>query len=233
MEDDKQFIPLNTPWKQFKFIPYNPLSTPRTFRARLLMEEEMQQEDAMPCYHETSSFKICFIQNFSNKVYFSTIHFGNSYFENDSIYARSCKVFSCGQHEDIITCIDADSDYLVSGSQTGEIKVWTHREESKQNNEDESFELYWTISGAHKKNILSKIVILQSTAGENRGTFMISGGGPFGILQMYVTICNTCFITNVSKIQYSEKTICSTNSFRVESSKLHEMFFTFECPYYL
>ncbi|KAG2375274.1 hypothetical protein C9374_009897 [Naegleria lovaniensis] len=184
VQDDHQFIPLNTPWKQFKFIPYHPLSTPRTMRARMLMEEEMQQSD-VPCYHETSSFKICFIQNFSNKVLFSTVHFGNSYFENDSIYARSCKVFTCGQHDDIITCIDADSDYLVSGTQNGDIKVWLHKEDSKKSNEDESFELYWTISKAHKTNTLTKLVILQSTIGVNRGTYIISGGGPSGILQIH------------------------------------------------
>ncbi|EFC40680.1 predicted protein [Naegleria gruberi] len=117
-------------------------------------------------------------------MFYSVVHFGKTYYENDSLFARSTHVFGCAQHQDQITCFDMENNYLVTGSINGDLKVWIHREESVEMNQDESFELAWSLKGVHKKQFLQKVAIVIPTSGYSKNPFIVSGGGQDGILLM-------------------------------------------------
>ena len=174
-------VPIYTQWRQFKFIPNHHMNTPRNLKTKRLV---LPEDDEEPCYHNHPAFRTCILHKFSNKILYSTVHFGKPYYENPSVNARSSKVFCCAQHQDIITCFDLDSEYLVTGSAGGDIKVWKHREESNVENVDESFELVWLLEGVHTENSLLHLSLVPSIMAENRGHHIVSGGGPYGVILM-------------------------------------------------
>ena len=93
-------------------------------------------------------------------------------------------MFGCAQHQEQITCFDIEGDYLVTGSVVGDLKVWMHKEENIELNQDETFELCWTLKGVHKKQFLQKVSIIVPTSGASESPLIISGGGPDGLIYM-------------------------------------------------